>query len=111
MIEIERPEVFDHIADEGYKFFGLDDYGYIALRRRCKFADVHIEVHRWSHSVLKHLKKHVLPEVKSMCRAVGVERIIAQKTGIDKRWPKFIKHFGFIEPETIQMSYMDVNNG
>ena len=107
---IDKPEVFSHL--EGGAWFELsregEAYGYMALMKRCPNADVHIEVTKWGHNALKHLKASVLPELKEMCRVNGVEKLVAKKMAGDSRWPKFIKHFGFSEPECIMASYLEI---
>lgn len=108
----DRPEIFNCFQGESYAWFELHDddglYGYMALRKRGKYADIHVELTRWTHTVLKHMKTIARLELKDMCRTNKVERLIARKEGHDTVWPKFIKHFGFCEPERIQMSYMEI---
>ena len=104
------PEVFAHQSPDHVHFELSDDkgvYGYAALRRRGVYADVHIELERWSHNVLKQVKADA-DLVKRMCRDMGVEMLIAQKNLGDTRWPKFIKHLGFGEPEQIQISRLEI---
>jgi len=81
----------------------------MAIRKRGPFADLHIEMVRWGHSVLKHMKLIDLPMLKQMCRENNVQAVIAQKTGLDPVWPKFIRQFGFSEPETIRMARLEID--
>jgi len=109
----DRPDAFSHINDE-YDYYSIRDdngvYGFFALRQKGNVGDVHIEFTRWSHSVLKHLKKHSIQDFKMLCKSLGISQIAAKKfvdEGSDK-WSRFMVHAGFSEPVAILYSYMEV---
>lgn len=106
----KRPDVFSHQSPDHIYFELHDDkelYGYVALRRRGIYADAHVELERWGAKVLKQIQFDMI-QFKAICRDMGIKKVIAQKNMGDTRWPKFIKHLGFAEPEQIQIAYMEI---
>jgi hypothetical protein len=107
----EPPECFRHVTAEGvflehYNKDGL--YAYTMLEFDYTVAGFHLEISRWSPSVLKSLKKDWW-EILDICEARGVKKLLAQNTATnDQRWARFIKHFGFPEPIPLLISAVPI---
>ena len=106
-----KPEILEYVKDDFVYFELLDEkglYGYMALRRLEDRADIHMEIIRWSHNVLKHMKTSWLPEFKRMCRINGVKEVVGRQGGQDKKFGKFAQYLGFCKPEFVQMTRMEI---
>ena len=109
---IEKPEVLDYIKFG--EFFELHDdngrYAYFALEFNPvpNTANIHMEVSRFSHNVLKTMREDFMPGLRELCRERNIKKVIARKQGTDSRFPKLVKFLGFSEPINIKMSYLDV---
>ncbi len=114
MIVCSQPlEIMSHVRDKGLVFDLTDargHYGYLGLvpGKKVGWAEIHIHIDRWDHTVLRYMKMVLLPELKAICRELGISRLVGKKQGHDPRWSKFIQHFGFSEPVVVQMAYMEV---
>ena len=107
----ERPVCFDFDGFEWFELWDKELYGYMALRVRGKRADIHMEITRWSHNVLKYMKREWRAEFKRLCVSEGVEEVIGHHRGIDSTFGKFARHMGFCEPVVVQYSRMEVGHG
>lgn len=111
----ERPELLSYVTRG--KFYELkDEHGPYAYLSLCPqpipgYADVHIEMLRFGPRVLRYMEDSFLPEFHELCRVLGVRRVVGKKQGSDPRWSKFIGHFGFCAPVTVQMAYMEIPHG
>jgi hypothetical protein len=85
-----------------------DPYAYVAIEVIGAFASAHTEMVRWSHNIAKTMKAD-WEEIKNICRSLGVKEVAATNNDInDKRWPKFIRLFGFDEPKPILVSRQEI---
>lgn len=78
-------------------------YAYFAFQLFDESAIIHNDVVKWNHNIAKQAQidfKYVLGFLK----AIGMKKVIALYPGIDKKWIKFIKMFGFPEPEHLLSS-------
>ena len=107
------PERLSHLKGPAVSFDltdALGHYGYIVLvgGKQPDYADIHIVLDRWNHRVLRDMKRELLPELKQTCRKLGIRYLVGKKQGYDPLWGKFIRHFGFSAPETVQIARMEV---
>jgi len=85
-----------------------EPYAYIAIEVIGAFASAHTEMVKWSHNIAKTMKTD-WEEIKSICRSLGVKEVVASNNDVnDKRWPKFIRLFGFDEPKPILVSRQEI---
>ncbi len=106
-----RPEEMKHLFADNV-FFAVSDengvYCYVALGLKHNEGLVHINVLRWSKTV----RKAILMDwelILKYCRAHGCKRLTAANDDYqDKRWPKFIKLFGFPPPRIIALAQREV---
>ena len=117
MIEFiqERPaDVLPNLRDTCFWFVirnGQEIYAVGALEPVEDIMGVHLEMKRWSHTALKVMRED-WKEVVQFARYFKCRRLIASNTNIeDKRWPRFISHFGFPEPTGILVSQQEVRDG
>jgi hypothetical protein len=109
LLYIRKPSIYFGL----YRSSDYVLYGYAALtpRKDKRIADFHIEILKFSHSILRDLKDSADRDFQGICREKGIKRVVGKKTDKDSRWPKFIRHFGFREPVIMQVSYMEVSDG
>ncbi len=104
--------IFEHLQGRHDWIMAFNDdgpYGYMAINMDGQgSAAFHVHMLRWGAMVFKELKKD-WPLVKRFCRANECYQLVASNLNIsDERWPKFIKYFGFPEPQLIWMSVQRV---
>lgn len=116
VISTKRPlEVFDHIGTaEDHYWFEVSDIDGIALYvslgriKGSRLGNVHLEVLRWSSTILKGMMV-LWPTIVALAGHIGCHSLIAANWDYeDKRWPKLIKHFGFPEPKIMSISQQDI---
>lgn len=104
-----RPEdIFDPRIDDSHHWLRMHlngvTYAYIALKIVGEESAIHLEFQSWSKSILKELLAD-WENILYACKKAGATSIIAANPDYeDKRWPKFIKHFGFPKPDIIAIS-------
>jgi len=73
-----------------------------------QYASFHSENLRWSHNIAKSMKKD-WEWLKNWCREKGIIELVASNSDIgDKRWPKYIRLFGFPEPQLVSVSKQEL---
>ena len=83
-------------------------YGYCGVEIIPPWASIHTEITRWSHKIARSLKED-WKEIKEMCIREGATQAIASNDDIEyDRWPKFIRLFGFPEPQPVLMSKQEL---
>lgn len=82
-------------------------YAYFAFQLFKDTTVLHNEVIVWNHNVAKQAQadfKYILDFLKK----IGMKQVIALYPSIDKKWIKFIKMFGFPEPEHLLKSVKEI---
>lgn len=109
-----QPKAFEGMDPDGCRWMSGSDedgvYCWIAVKLKADEGQVHLQVVRWSHNILKKLTRdwrHVL----KYCYLRGCRQMTAVSTPDDPKWERFIKHFGFPGPINILCSTMEVDNG
>ena len=106
------PEFFDHLTTITFWVKTSNNKGPYAY---CAFnmdgrgsAAVHYHSLRWSSGVAKSLPVD-WEVMKGFLKANNCKKIVASYADIeDTRWPKFIKHLGFPEPQLIALSVQEI---
>ena len=81
---------------------------YTAIEVLGLFASIHTEIIKWNHNIARVLKAD-WEELKFICKRHGVKEVVASNNDVeDKRWPKFIKIYGFPKPEPILVSRQEI---
>ena len=109
-----RPEVFNHL-DNKHLWFKLCfdncacEYGYMALFFKHDEGLIHIEITRWSISVVRQAKKD-WKKVTELCKHNGCKTLIGVNPNPEDkiRWGKFLKLFGFPSPKTVMVSQLEI---
>ena len=109
----QLPAKLSHLQGPCVSFDLLDKdghYGYFAvsLRGPTGYGEIHNIMERWSHSLMRQLLETDFEQFKEACRALGVKRFVARKSGPDPKWVKFIKRFGFSEPRIVLVAQLEV---
>ena len=102
----EKPQCFKAIESEDlFCIEGFNEDGtYCYLGLDFMLEDVvmvHLEVTRWSHTILKSLLDD-WEDSKNFMRKKGAKQAFTTREGTieeHRRWLKFIKHFGFDNPQ------------
>jgi len=108
----KKPEGYFKGSADNFMWFGLyykkEVYAYAAIEILGTFASLHTEMVKWSHSVARMMKID-WEEIKFICKSLGVVEMVASNNNVnDKRWPKFIRLFGFSEPKPILVSRQEI---
>jgi len=103
---------FEGVNNDTFLWFEFsykkEPYAYIAIEVIGTFASAHTEMMKWSHNIAKTMRTD-WEEIKSICRSLGVKEVVASNNDVnDKRWPKFIRLFGFDEPNPILVSRQEI---
>ena len=112
LISVEnQPSCFNHLPKH-YNWYGLyykkELYGYIGLEVVGNVASFHTNIKKWTIETSKELHKD-WDRLKSLCRKRNVKIAIASNANTnDKKWVKFIKMFGFPEPELVWISQQEI---
>lgn len=106
------PGIFEHLQGKHDWLMTFNDdgpYGYMAIDMDGRgMAAIHVYPIRWGREVLKDTLRD-WKYIKRFLKANKCHRIVASNPDIkDKRWPKFIKYFGFPEPQLVWMSVQEV---
>jgi hypothetical protein len=109
---IEKPDGYFINASENFMWFGLyykkEPYAYVAIEVLGTFASLHTEMIKWSHNIAKMMQID-WEAIKFICKQIGIKEVIASNNDVkDKKWPKFIRLFGFDEPEPILASRQEI---
>ena len=89
-------------------YYKKELYCYFGIELLKHFVSAHAEVVKWNHNIAKMFKID-WEEIKFICKSLGANEIIASNDNLnDKRWPKFIKMFGFSEPKLILVSRQEI---
>lgn len=73
-------------------------FAYFAFQRFADAAVIHNEVLEWNHNIAKTAKMD-FEFLSGFLKSLGIKKIEAFYPKIEKRWIKFVKMFGFSEPE------------
>ena len=112
----ERPAVFErHQAGVWYELSTDREpygdirvpYGYIAVERKGKMAELHM-VFLKGHYGFQTLRKVDFPRIKMVCRENGIRQLVVRMMAPDEKWVRFIKMFGFSEPVYYMASYLEI---
>jgi len=108
----KKPDGYFTKLPDHYMWFELyyksELYCYVGIEIISIWASFHTHVMKWNHNIAKTLFAdwHTL---KKICKGLGVTQLIASNENLeDKRWPKFIKMFGFSEPQAILISKQEL---
>ena len=108
----QKPEgLFKKLPDH-YMWFELyykkEVYCYIGIEIISVWAAFHMHVIKWNHNITKTFFKD-WKTLKATCRELGATTVIASNEDLnDKKWPKFIKMFGFPEPKHLLISNQEI---
>lgn len=111
--QILKPDGFEHLNDDGTWIWmefhdGKNAIGNMGLQIQNGHAGVHYRSIRWSHNTAKILRKDWKIILETL-KEYGIKDITATHLDInDKKWPKFIKIFGFPEPKPMNVSIMEL---
>jgi len=98
----EKPkEYFNGLSDNCLYFEVLykdRPYAYLAFQILNDSAIIHNEIIEWNHKIAK-VAKIDFEYVSGFLKTIGIKKVEAFYPKIEKRWGKFIKIFGFSEPE------------
>ena len=108
----KKPEGFFVDSAGNFMWFGFyyknEIYAYVAIELLGSIASVHTEMVRWSHRIARTMQID-WEEIKFICKSFGVVEVVASNNDVnDKRWPKFIRLFGFPEPKPILVSRQEI---
>jgi len=108
----EKPKGYFTKLPDHYLWFDLFDehgtYAYVGIEIIDIWASFHTHIIRWSHCIAKSLKLD-WEELVFLCKEKGVKIAVASNEDMnDTRWPKFIKLFGFPEPQTVLISKQEL---
>jgi hypothetical protein len=109
---LEKPTGYFVDAHEDFIWFGLyyknEPYAYVAIEVLGTFASLHTEMIKWSHNIARVMQID-WEEIKFLCKQGGIKEVIASNSDVkDKKWPKFIRLFGFDEPKPILASRQEI---
>ena len=107
-----KPEGYFTKLPNHYMWFELyhksEIYCYIGIEIIGMWASLHTHIIRWNHNTVKTLLKD-WETLKHICRELGATQAVASNEDLkDKRWPKFIRMFGFAEPQAILISKQEL---
>ena len=109
-----KPEVFNHLEGEHLWFrLGFDtcscQYAYVALQFKHDEGLIHVEVTRWTPSVVTQAKKD-WEGILEICKENGCRLLVAANPSSEhfREWTKFIGMFGFPEPQLIMISQREI---
>ena len=107
-----KPDGFFKKLPDHYIWLELYDnkgtYGYCGVEIIVPWASIHTEITRWSHKVARSLIED-WKEIKEICRFGGATQAIASNDDMqDDRWFKFIRLFGFPEPQPVLISKQEL---
>lgn len=110
-IKNKPKKVFDHL-DDNLHWYGLyyKDflYAHVGIDIYHDVASFHVDVKVWNHHIYKELTRD-WEELKTICRDRGVKILLASNKEIENsKWIKFIKMFGFPEPENVALSKQEL---
>ena len=109
---VQKPSQFKHLKNSVYcyefsDFNGI--YGYLGAEIIGPHCACHVAVLKWSHNIAKHMGSDWLTFIDQYLRPKGVKKITATfPNTTDRTWPKFIKMFGFPEPQKVMISTMEI---
>ena len=109
----KKPEgYFKQSHNDNFMWFELsykkEPYAYVAIEILGTFASLHTEMIRWSHNIAK-IMQIDWEEIKFIYKRFGIKEMIASNDDVnDKRWPKFIRLFGFDKPKPILVSRQEI---
>lgn len=107
-IEAETAMIIETSENE---FEGFDEDGpYVKVKIDMipPWASFHSEHIRWNHKVARSMIED-WKKIKSICKSRGVKELIATNANVnDKRWPKYIRLFGFKEPTLVSVSKQEI---
>ena len=109
---IDKPEGYFTKLPDHYMWYELtyknETYCYVGIEIISIWASFHTHVLKWSHNIAKELH-YDWKELKFISRSFGATQAIASNDDLDDaRWPKFIKMFGFPEPQKIYLSKQEL---
>jgi len=110
---LEKPKgYFKQACSDNLMWFGLyykkELYAYAAIEILGAFASLHTELIRWNHNIAKTMQID-WEEIKFICKCLGIKEMVASNNDVnDKRWPKFIRMFGFDSPKPILVSRQEI---
>jgi hypothetical protein len=82
---------------------------YLGVEVVGSIAAIHSDVVRWSHNCAKKIGADWQAWKERYVSEYGIKKIVATfEDATDKKWPKFIKMFGFPEPKAVLFSVMEV---
>lgn len=110
-IKTKPEKVFDHLPDN-YDWYELyyngTLYAHIGIDICYDIASFHMNVDVWSHNIKKELV-YDWKTLKLICKNRGVNFLVASNSNLeDPTWVKFIKMFGFPEPEYMAISKQEL---
>lgn len=106
----KKPKCFAHLFDyESFECYEKKKlYAYLAIEFVGKLCSFHLCVVRWSHNVLKEMKKDFFL-VRKYCRKRGCKIMVVSNGDIENhRFKKLISFFGFPSPRSILVSTLEV---
>jgi len=85
--------------DEPYAYFGFQLFSSTAI--------IHNDVTKWNHNIAKQAQSDFKYTVDFLKR-LGVKKIIALYPEVNAKWVKFIKMFGFSDPEYLLKAVKEI---
>ena len=108
----EKPEGYFTNLPNHYMWFELyykdEIYCYAGIEIVDIRASFHTHVLKWNHNIAKQIL-YDWEDLKFIVKSFGATQAIASNENLeDTRWPKFIKMFGFSEPQKILISIQEL---
>lgn len=106
--------LFQKLPDH-YMWFELHDeskaYAYVGIEIIDIWAALHLHILQWNHNILRSILQDWI-EIKGICKQFGAKQLVASNDDVhDKKWFKFIRLFGFPEPQHVLISKQRIENG
>ncbi len=108
--ERDQPECFAHI--NGAEYFELrknhEVYGHCAVQIHGEMASIHLVFKRWTLSIFRESLKD-WGSIRKNLKIRGITQIVASQDNLeDKKWERFIKHFGFDDVQIVKMAVQEI---
>ncbi len=110
IVQTGKPECFAHIAGADYLGLKLDEEicGYCAIQIHEKTASIHLVFKKWTPSVFRESLKD-WKIIRNTLKIRGINKIVASQDNLeDKKWERFIKHFGFNDVQIVKMAVQEI---
>jgi hypothetical protein len=105
------PDIFKELEGGSFTFYEAKHegatYAWLAVFQVYDQVQLHVEVVKLTPGTYRQMRAD-FKDFLEACRVNGCKSVAAYSHPDNKLWPKYIKRFGFSEPQKIMLSVMEV---